>query len=97
MSSDPEKSRVHAQAYWRANLKWLAILMSLWFAASCGAGILAVEWLDRFTLPGTQAPLGFWMAQQGGIFIFLLIIALYVVVMNRLERRYADDEAGGRE
>lgn len=95
MPDSPQPSRTKADAYWRANLKWLALLMSLWFLASCVAGILLVDWLDQFTLPGTRAPLGFWMAQQGSIFIFLIIISVYAVVMNRLDRRYSEPESGG--
>lgn len=85
-------------AYWRANLRYLAILLVVWFAVSFGAGILFVEPLNRFTLPGTGFPLGFWFAQQGSIYTFVALIFVYVLLMNRLDRRHDVDEGGeGRE
>ena len=72
--------------YWRKNLRWLGILLALWFVVSYGCGILFVERLDRFNLPGTNLKLGFWFAQQGSIYAFVVIIAIYVAVMNRLDR-----------
>jgi putative solute:sodium symporter small subunit len=72
--------------YWRANLRWLAGLLAVWFAASYGCGILLADWLDQFRLPGTQMKLGFWFSQQGSIYVFVLLIAVYARVMNRLDR-----------
>lgn len=73
--------------YWRSNLKWLAGLLSVWFLASYGCGILWVDALDKFTIPGTGFKLGFWFAQQGSIYVFVVLIAIYVVVMNRLDKQ----------
>ena len=81
-----------AEAYWRANVRLVLILLAVWFAVSYGAGILLVDVLDRFTLPGTSVPLGFWFAQQGSIYVFVVLIFVYVVLMNRMDRRYAVDE-----
>lgn len=81
-----------AEAYWKANVRLVLILLSVWFAVSYGAGILFVDVLDRFTLPGTGVPLGFWFAQQGSIYVFVVLIFVYVARMNRLDRRYAVDE-----
>ena len=75
-----------ARAYWRANLRLLAALLAIWFAASFGAGILFREALDRFSLGGY--PLGFWFAQQGSIYTFVALIFVYVVAMRRIDRRY---------
>ena len=72
--------------YWRKNLQWLSGLLVVWFAVSYGCGILFVDALDRFRLPGTGFKLGFWFAQQGSIYVFLVLIAIYVVVMNKLDR-----------
>jgi len=72
--------------YWKANLKWLAILLTIWAFVSYGCGILFVDWLDRFKLPGTNLNLGFWFAQQGSIYCFILLIVVYARVMNRLDR-----------
>jgi len=85
----------NADAYWRTNLRYVAILLTIWFAVSYGAGILLAETLNQFALPGTSFPLGFWFAQQGSIYIFVLLIFVYVWLMNRLDRRFAVDEESG--
>lgn len=82
MSKNPS---VAARArYWRKNLSWLGGLLSVWFLVSYGCGILFVDYLDKFKLGGV--PLGFWFAQQGSIYVFVVLIAVYVLVMNRLDR-----------
>lgn len=73
------------QRYWRKNLSWLGILLIVWFAVSYGCGVLFVDQLDKYKLPGTGFPLGFWFAQQGSIYVFLILIAVYVKVMNKLD------------
>ncbi len=82
-----------ARRYWRQNLRYLAVLLSLWFAVSYGAGILLVEQLDRFRIFGFR--LGFWFAQQGSIYVFVVLIFVYVRLMNRLDERYGFAEHGG--
>ena len=72
--------------YWRKNLSWLAGLLAVWFIVSYGCGILFVDQLDKIRIPGTGFKLGFWFAQQGSIYVFLVLIAVYVFVMNRLDR-----------
>ncbi len=72
--------------YWKTNLMYLAVLLSVWFAVSYGCGILLVDELNRFRIG--QAKLGFWFAQQGSIYVFVVLIAAYVVLMNRLDRRF---------
>ena len=84
---DPSRS-----AYWSRNLALLRVLLLVWFLVSCGAGILFADWLNRFTLPGTGFPLGFWFAQQGAIYVFVILIGVYVVAMNRIDRRHGVDE-----
>ncbi len=71
--------------YWRKNLKTLAALLGVWFVVSYGCGILFVEQLDKIRIPGTGFKLGFWFAQQGSIYFFVLLIAIYVRVMNKLD------------
>ena len=78
--------------YWRRNLRYLAVLLAIWFAVSYGAGILFVESLNRFSIPGTGFPLGFWFAQQGAIYVFVVLIFIYVFLMNRLDREFGVDE-----
>ena len=72
--------------YWRANLKLVALLLTIWFIVSYGCVILFVDQLDTIRIPGTGFKLGFWFAQQGSIYVFLVLIAVYVFVMNRLDR-----------
>lgn len=85
--SDPSLPDEAAKArYWRKNLSWLAGLLVVWFVVSYGCGILFVEQLDRIRIPGTGFKLGFWFAQQGSIVVFVILIAIYVRVMNRLDR-----------
>lgn len=74
------------QRYWKKNLTWLGGLLFGWFVVSYGCGILFVEQLDKIRIPGTGFKLGFWFAQQGSIYAFLIIIAIYVKVMNGLDR-----------
>ena len=70
--------------YWRKNLSWLGGLLTVWFIVSYGCGILFVDQLDKIKLGGI--PMGFWFAQQGSIYVFVVLIAIYVIVMNRLDR-----------
>ena len=79
-----------ATAYWKENLRYLLILLSIWFAASYGAGILFKEALDSIKLGGF--PLGFWFAQQGSIYVFVILIFVYVHLMNKLDKKYGYDE-----
>lgn len=79
------------QAYWRINLRYLMVLLLIWFGVSFGCGILWVGPLNQIRLGGFQ--LGFWFAQQGAIYVFILLIFVYVWLMNRLDRRFGVDEA----
>ena len=78
------------KAYWKQNLRYLAILLSIWFLVSFGAGIIFKETLDDIHLFGF--PLGFWFAQQGAIVVFVLLIFIYVRLMNKLDKEYEFDE-----
>ncbi len=78
------------KAYWKANLRYLAILLSIWFIVSYGFGILLVDELNTIKLGGFK--LGFWFAQQGSIYVFLVLIFIYVRLMNRLDRKFDVDE-----
>lgn len=73
-------------SYWRATLSLTIKLLVIWFAVSYGAGILLRDWLDQFAIGG--APLGFWFAQQGSIYVFIGLIFYYCWAMNRLERKF---------
>ena len=76
--------------YWRENIRYLGILLSIWFLVSYGAGILFVDTLNQIHLGGF--PLGFWFAQQGSIYVFIILIFVYVKLMNRLDAKYGVDE-----
>lgn len=78
------------KAYWRANLRILAILMSIWFTVSFGCGILFVDQLNQIKIGGFR--FGFWMAQQGSIYVFLVLIFVYVRFMNKLDRKFKFEE-----
>ena len=92
---DPE-SRARQQSYWRANVRLVLALLCVWFVVSFGFGIVLAEPLNAFRLPGTGYPLGFWFAQQGSIYVFVVLIFVYVVLMNRLDRAYGLDEDSDR-
>jgi len=76
--------------YWRENLKYLAILLFVWFVVSYGFGILLVDELNTIRLGGFK--LGFWFAQQGAIYVFVLLIIIYVKLMNKLDKKYGVNE-----
>ncbi|MBX2842607.1 MAG: DUF4212 domain-containing protein [Flammeovirgaceae bacterium] len=78
------------QNYWKKNLGYLVILLLIWFIVSYGFGILLAPYLDTFHLGGFK--LGFWFAQQGSIYVFVVIIFVYVWLMNRLDKDYDVDE-----
>ncbi len=77
-------------SYWKTNLQYLTILLSIWFSVSFGAGILFKDFLDNFYISGF--PLGFWFAQQGSIYVFVGLIFIYVRLMNKLDAKYGFDE-----
>ncbi len=74
------------KGYWPAVIRLTLTLLAIWFLSSFGAGILFREFLDQFRLGG--APLGFWFAQNGSIYVFVALIFYYCHAMNRLEKKY---------
>lgn len=76
--------------YWRANLRLMLVLLSIWFLVSFVFGILIVDFLDQFHFFGFK--LGFWFAQQGSIYIFVILIFVYVWQMNRLDKNFNVEE-----
>ncbi len=72
--------------YWQKNLRLLAILLAVWFIVSYGCGILFAEQLNAFQIGGFK--LGFWFAQQGSIYVFIVLIFIYVRQMNKLDKEY---------
>ena len=76
--------------YWKENLKYLAILLSIWFLVSYVFGIILVEQLNTIKFGGFK--LGFWFAQQGSIYVFVILIFVYIRLMNKLDKKYNLDE-----
>ena len=81
---DPRHAR-----YWRTNTRLVGALLVVWFLVSYGAGILLVEPLNQLHLGGF--PLGFWFSQQGSIFVFVVLILVYCLVMDRADASLRDD------
>ena len=92
-SADAHTAARHAE-YWRRNIRLVAVFLVVWFTVSYGFGIIFVDALDSFRLPGTNFPLGFWFAQQGAIYVFVVLIFVYVRLMNALDREFGVDEGG---
>ena len=76
--------------YWKSNLRIVFSLLVVWFIASFGFGIIFSDMLDQIKVGGFK--LGFWFAQQGSIYIFVLIIFIYVWLMKRLDKRVSKKE-----
>ncbi len=74
------------QAYWKANLRLVAGCLSVWFVVSYLFGIILVDQLNTISIGGYK--LGFWFAQQGSIFIFVILIFFYAHRMNKLDRQF---------
>jgi putative solute:sodium symporter small subunit len=72
--------------YWRSNLRLIGALLSVWFAVPFGLGIVFVEPLNQFHVAGF--PLGFWFAQQGSIYVFIVLVLCYALWMRRLDRQH---------
>ena len=77
------------QNYWRSNLKILSILLFIWFIVSFGFGIIFSDFLDQFQIGGFK--LGFWFAQQGSIYFFVILIFIYIHLMNKLDKKYKEN------
>jgi putative solute:sodium symporter small subunit len=76
--------------YWKKNLTYLAILLSIWFLVSFVFGIVLVEELNTIRIGGFQ--LGFWFAQQGAIYVFVILIFVYIRLMNKLDKDFGFNE-----
>ena len=87
---DPGQPAVRAslKRYWRKNIIFTIVLLAFWAAAGLGCGVLLADRLNLYKLPGTGFPLGFWFAHQGSIIIFVLLILVYCLLMNRLDLKH---------
>lgn len=84
------KVTANAKAYWRDNIKYVLILLAIWFVVSYGAGILFKDELNTIKIGGFK--LGFWFAQQGSMYVFVVLIFVYVRLMNILDKKYGYDD-----
>ncbi len=75
-----------SEAYWKANLKLLLSCLAVWFVVSYGFGILLVDVLNSIKIGGFE--LGFWFAQQGSIYVFVVLIFFYATRMNKIDREF---------
>lgn len=80
----------NARSYWKANLRIVVSLLCVWFFISFVCGILLADFLDNFRIAGFK--LGFWMAQQGSIYGFVILIFVYIRLMDRLDHQYNLDQ-----
>ena len=79
-----------AQAYWRENISTILTLLVVWFIVSLGCGVLFIEQLNAIEIRGVK--LGFWFAQQGSIYAFVILIFVYVFKMQKIDEKYGVDE-----
>jgi putative solute:sodium symporter small subunit len=89
-NKEKAEAKAKAKAYWKINIRYLTILLTIWFTVSCGFGILLREQLNEFRLGGFK--LGFWFAQQGSIYVFVILILVYMRLMNKLDKKFGYDE-----
>ena len=89
--TDPQMTKVDNKAYWRKNLQVLSWLLVVWFVCSFGFGVLFVDQLNQFTFLGV--PLGFWFAQQGAIYTFIVLIFVYTARMRVIDRQFGVDDS----
>ncbi|WP_298773559.1 DUF4212 domain-containing protein [uncultured Shewanella sp.] len=87
-------SALQAKKYWQANIRLVLSLLAIWAFVSFGCGILWVDILNQVTFFGFK--LGFWFAQQGSIYVFVVLIFIYVRQMNKLDKRYGVQESDSR-
>ncbi len=92
-SRSPREQELKAalERYWISNMRLVAVLIAIWALVGLGCGVLLADTLNRWSLPGTGYPLGFWFAQQGSILVFILLIFIYCVAMNRIDARHRAD------
>ena len=75
-----------AQAYWKENIATILKLLAIWFIVSYGCGIIFIDELNAITFGGFK--LGFWFAQQGSIYVFVILTFVYAKMMERIEEKY---------
>jgi putative solute:sodium symporter small subunit len=79
-----------AKAYWKENISAIIKLLIVWFLVSYGAGIIFINQLNQIEISGVK--LGFWFAQQGSIYVFVILIFIYARWMNKIDEKYNVNE-----
>jgi putative solute:sodium symporter small subunit len=82
--------KINAKLYWKENIRYVLILLAVWFLVSYGAGIIFKDELNNIRIGGFK--LGFWFAQQGSMYVFVILIFVYVRLMNKLDKKYGYDK-----
>ena len=91
MSEDSQgMTREKAQAYWKENIRIISILLAIWAVVSYGFGIILAPWLNQFSVG--NLPMGFWFAQQGSLYVFIIEIFVYAYIMDRIDKKYGVHE-----
>lgn len=85
-----KQSKQQRRNYWRDNLRIISVLLTIWFVVAYCFGIFFIEKLN--TIKFGQVGLGFWFAQQGSIYVFILLVLVYALWMDRLDRKYGVEE-----
>jgi putative solute:sodium symporter small subunit len=89
-----ERAKDAINRYWRRNIAIMSVLLLIWALAGLGAGVLWADTLNAWSLGGI--PLGFWFAQQGSIIVFVVLILIYAVLLNRLDRQHHEEPSALR-
>lgn len=84
------KERTPMENYWKKNITYVLLLLGIWFICSYGFGVLMAEELNAIRFGGFK--LGFWFAQQGSMYVFVILIFVYVYLMNKLDKEFDVDE-----
>lgn len=93
MKSDvPDKATENAYAYWRANLRMILLVLSIWAFVSLGMAVLFMPFFKDVVLPGFQVNISFWFAHQGAIYVFVALIFFYAWRMDKLDHEYNVEE-----
>ncbi len=81
--------------YWKINMRIMAILLMIWFLVSFGFSIIFIDNLNELNFFGFK--FGFWWAQQGSIFVFVVLVFVYAALMNRVDKEYQEKVKGRHE
>ncbi len=87
---DDDKKTADRSGYWKANMRLIFCLLAVWAFVSYGCSILWIEWLNEFSIG--HLPLGFWFAQQGSIYVFVVLIFIYAWAMDVIDKKYGVEE-----